>query len=186
MVFGTEIEWSGDRKTRKAEDDEVVLKIWGHAVPCEGYLAAILYDFGRLLAINPPSMVLVTHPPPDEDPEPVVREARAMYERASSEGRKGALSPDDRCGERFPSLLPLFAALAIPLGTRCETRVQAPHTCQSFMTGHDPSRGQAWGHRGHGPAAQRSPGAFSCPLCAGSEGPLPGRATKMCATLPRI
>jgi hypothetical protein len=91
MVLGAEIEWSGDRKTHKAEDDEVVRKIWGHAVPDEGYLAAILYDFGRLLAVNPPSMVLVTHPPPGQGPEPVVREVRAMYERASPEGRKGAL-----------------------------------------------------------------------------------------------
>jgi hypothetical protein len=63
----------------------------GAIVPEEGYLAAILYDLGRLLAVNPPSMLVVTHPPQGHGHEPVVREVRSMYDRSSPEGRKGAL-----------------------------------------------------------------------------------------------
>lgn len=90
-VLGAEIEWSTNRKRRTPADEEVVDKLWGHAVRHDGYLDAILYDLGRLLAFNPPNMVLVTQPSRQVGPEPLVSEVWAMYGRMTSKRGKGRL-----------------------------------------------------------------------------------------------
>lgn len=90
-VLGAEIEWSANLKHHIPEDDAVLDKLWGNTARHDGYLDEILYDLGRLLAFNPPHMVLATQPSRRAGPDPVVREVGLMYERASKVRAMGKL-----------------------------------------------------------------------------------------------
>jgi len=90
-VLGAEIEWSANRKHRIPENEEVVTKLWGEQIRKDGCLDEILYDLGRLLAFNPPKMVLVTQPSRRVGFQPVFDEVQAMYSRMSSDRGKGDL-----------------------------------------------------------------------------------------------
>jgi len=91
-ILGAEIEWAQEQGPRSAKHEGLtVRKVWGEVPPPrKGYLVAALYDLGRLLAFNPPYMVLDVSPPRDGIDQ-VVDWVERMYRRADEHRAMGSL-----------------------------------------------------------------------------------------------